>query len=49
MAEKPDPATNFSRMKLNEDGQTVSAYTVSGHACELDLKTGRLVSFTSIQ
>ena len=48
-AEKPDPSTFFSRVKLNEDGLTFSAYTVGGHACELDLKTGKLISFTSIQ
>lgn len=48
-AEKPDAATFFSRVKLNEDGQTFSAYTIHGHACELALKTGKLVSFTSIQ
>ena len=48
-AEKPDPSTYFSRVKLNEDGETFSAYTVNGHACELALKTGKLLSFTSIQ
>jgi hypothetical protein len=48
-AEKPDINTLFSRVKLNEDGDTFSAYTVNGHACELDLQTGKLISFTSIQ
>ena len=48
-AEKPDGSTSFSRVKLNEDGETFSAYTVNGHACELELKTGKLISFTSIQ
>jgi hypothetical protein len=48
-AEKPDRGTFFSRVKLNEDGNTFSAYTTRGHACELDLKTGKLISFTSIQ
>jgi hypothetical protein len=48
-AEKPDISTYFSRVKLNEDGDTFSAYTINGHACELDLQTGKLISFTSIQ
>lgn len=48
-AEKPDINTFFSRVKLNEDGDTFAAYTVNGHACELDLQTGKLISFTSIQ
>jgi hypothetical protein len=48
-AEPPEAHTYFSRVKLNEDGETFSAYTVHGHACELDLRTGKLISFTSIQ
>lgn len=48
-AEKPEASTFFSRVKLNEDGGTFSAYTIHGHACELELKTGKLISFTSIQ
>ena len=48
-AERPDKNSFFSRVKLNEDGLTFSAYTTRGHACELDLKTGKLISFTSIQ
>jgi hypothetical protein len=48
-AEKPDKNTFFSRVKLNEDGLTFSAYTTRGHACELNLKDGKLISFTSIQ
>jgi hypothetical protein len=48
-AEKPDPYTDFSRVKLNEDGETFSAYTLGGHACEFDLFTGKLISFTRLQ
>lgn len=48
-AEKPVPDALFTRVKLNEDGNTLSAYTTSGHACDLDLKTGKLVSQTKIQ
>ena len=48
-AEKPDPYTLYIRVKLNEDGATISTYTLSGHACELDLGTGKILSKTSIQ
>jgi len=48
-AEKPDPNTYFTRVKLNEDGDTFSAYTLNSHACELDLKSGKLISFTSFR
>ena len=48
-AEKPESGTLFSRVKLNEDGITFSAYTINSHACDLNLKTGKLVSFTKFQ
>jgi len=48
-AEKPDPNTLYSRLKVNEDGITLSAYTIGGHACELELKTGKLISHTIIK
>jgi hypothetical protein len=48
-AEKPDTSTLFSRVKLNEDGDTISAYTIGGHACELELRTGKLISHTVIK
>jgi len=48
-AEKPDPGTAFSRVKLNDDGETFSAYTLGGHACEFELRTGKLISFTTFR
>jgi len=48
-AEKPEQYTLYSRMKLNEDGTSLSTYTLSGHACELELRTGKILSKTSIQ
>ena len=48
-AEKPDQYTLYTRVKLNEDGATLSTYTLSGHACDLELSTGRILSKTSIQ
>lgn len=49
MAEKPEPFTLYTRVRLNEDGATLSTYTLSGHACDLELSTGRILSKTSIQ
>jgi hypothetical protein len=48
-AEKPDPATLYSRVKLNENGATISTYTLNSYACELDLKTGQIISKTGMQ
>ena len=48
-AEKPDQVTAFSRVKLNDDGDTFSAYTLGGHACELDLLSGKLISVMRLQ
>lgn len=48
-AEKPDPNTLYSRVKLNDDGATLSTYTIGGHACDLELKTGKLISQATIK
>ncbi|GAB4446162.1 MAG: hypothetical protein OHK0041_04650 [Anaerolineales bacterium] len=48
-AEKPDPYTLYSRLRFNEDGWTLSTYTINGHACDLDMETGKILSKTSIQ
>lgn len=46
-AEKPDPRTLYSRVKLNDD-YTLSTYTINGHLCELDLNTGKIISSSSL-
>jgi hypothetical protein len=43
-AERPSPDAHFIRVRLNEDGRSLSAYTTGRHACEIDLKSGRLLS-----
>ena len=43
-AERPAPDAHFIRVKLDDDGLHLSAYTTGRHACELDLKTGKLLS-----
>lgn len=48
-AEKPDPNTLYSRVRLNEDGDTLSAYTIGGHACELELRSGKIISQATIK
>ncbi|GAB4462214.1 MAG: hypothetical protein Kow0070_20930 [Anaerolineales bacterium] len=48
-AEKPDPYTLYSRLRFNEDGWTLSTYTINGHACDLDMETGKILNKTSIQ
>ena len=48
-AEKPGLYTLYMRVKLNEDGETISAYTIDSQSCELNLKTGKLVSFSGIK
>ena len=48
-AEKPDASTLYSRVKLNENGGTISTYTLNSVACDLDLGTGKILSKTSMQ
>ena len=48
-AEKPEPRTLYSRVRLTDDGQTLGTYTLNGHACELDLETGKILSQTRLQ
>lgn len=47
-AEKPDPQTLYSRVRLTEDGAILSTYTTGGHACDLEPGTGRILSKASI-
>ena len=43
-AERPAPDAHYIRVRLDEDGKQLSAYTTGRHACEIDLKTGKLIS-----
>jgi hypothetical protein len=43
-AERPAPDAHYIRVKLDEDGDKISAYTTGRHACEIDLKSGKLLS-----
>jgi hypothetical protein len=44
LAERPSPDAHYIRVKLDLEGDKISAYTTGRHACEIDLKTGKLIS-----
>ena len=46
-AEKPDPYTLYSRVRFNEDGWTLSTYTINSHACDIDPETGKILDTTT--
>lgn len=43
-AERPAPDAHYIRVKLDEGGEQLSAYTTGRHACEIDLNSGKLLS-----
>ena len=43
-AERPTPETHYIRVRLSEDGRVLSAYTTDAIACEIDIKSGKLLS-----
>ncbi len=47
-AEKPEPSGLYNRAMLNTDGNSLSAYTVTGEACEIDLTNGNLLSHVKL-
>lgn len=47
-AEKPEPAGLYNRVMLNTDGNSLSAYAITGQACEIDLISGKLLSQAKI-
>ena len=47
-ADKPEPTGLYNRVMLNTDGNTLSAYAVTGQACEIDLLSGELISQVKI-
>lgn len=47
-AEKPEPRTLFSRLKLNEDS-TLSTFTTGGQFCDINLETGKIISSSSFK
>ena len=47
-AEKPEPSGLYNRVMLNMDGNTISAYAITGQACEIELVSGKLLSQAKI-
>lgn len=43
-AERPAPDAHYIRVRLEDDGMRLSAYTTGRHACEIDLNSGKLIS-----
>lgn len=43
-AERPAPDAHYIRVRLHEDGAALAAYTTGRHACEIDIKSGKLIS-----
>lgn len=46
-AEKPEARALYSKIKLNED-RTLSTFTTHGYLCEVDLKSGKIISKTRL-
>ena len=47
-AERPDDGSHYSRVRFDDHGEKLLTYSTHGHACELDLKTGKLLSQVSM-
>lgn len=47
-AERPDDGSHYSRVRFDDHGEKLLTYSTRGHACELDLKTGKLLSQVSM-
>jgi hypothetical protein len=43
-AERPAPDAHYIRVRLEDDGKRLSAYTTSRHACDIDINSGKLIS-----
>ncbi len=43
-AERPAPDAHYIRVRLEDDGLRLSAYTTGRHACDIDVNSGKLIS-----
>ncbi len=43
-AERPASDAHYIRVRLEEDGRRLSAYTTGRHACDIDIHSGKLIS-----
>jgi hypothetical protein len=47
-AELPEKDVLYTRVRFDDQGEKLLTYSVRGHACEIDLRTGKLLSKISI-
>jgi hypothetical protein len=47
-AERPQDGSHYTRVRFDDQGEKLLTYSTRGHACEVDLKTGKLLSQVSI-
>lgn len=43
-AERPEDGSHYSRVRFDDRGEKLLTYSTRGHACEVDLKNGDLIS-----
>jgi hypothetical protein len=48
-AERPEDGAHYSRVRFDDRGEKLITYSTRGHACEVDLKTGKLLSQISMK
>ncbi len=48
-AEKPNPNILFTKLKLNEEDMSLSTFTSNGQFCEIDIKTGKILSSSNFR
>ena len=47
-AELPESNVLYTRVRFDDRGEKLLTYSTRGHACEIDLQTGKLLSKVSI-
>jgi hypothetical protein len=48
VAQLPEVGALYTRVKFDDQGEKLLTYSTRGHACEIDLQTGKLLNQTSI-
>src|SRR5437016_3967889 len=49
VAQVPEVGALYTRVKFDEQGEKLLTYSTRGHACEIDLQTGKLLNQISIK
>lgn len=47
-AERPVDGSHYTRLRFDDQGEKLLTYSTRGHACEVDLRTGKLLSQVSM-